>query len=468
MVAANKEPLLALERVSHTFRLEKGQDLQVLKNINISVQEGEILAFLGPSGCGKTTSLKIMAGLLTPTEGRVLSHGRRLKGTNDRLAMVFQNFALLPWFTVEQNIALGLSYFGLSSRQMKTRVGESVDMVGLGGFEEAYPRELSGGMRQRVGIARALAVRPEILSLDEPFSSVDVLTAENLRAEVIDIWSEKSKAVKSVVMVTHDIFEAVVMAQRIYVFGADPGHVRTVLTNPLPYPRDPKEPKLQELVNVIHSVITEALIPEEVERPTLVQPSWYQGLENLPQVGPSEIIGLLEVLDDNGGKMDIFHLATETGSEFGHCLAVTKTAELLDFVETPKQSVAFTDFGKKFIQADTTERKGLFSTQVGNLRIFQTLMTWLEETPDKEIERDAITARLQTYFPNEKLDRLFDTLVSFGRYAEILSYNAKLGMLTLPRPEEPEEEIAAEISQQATAEIPRPDEDSKSDPEVGD
>jgi NitT/TauT family transport system ATP-binding protein len=229
------EPLLALERISHSFQLERGREIQVLKNINISVQEGEIVAFLGPSGCGKTTTIKIMAGLIRPSEGRVLCHGKLLTGVNERLSMVFQNFALLPWFTVEQNVNLGLHHHGLTYRQMAARVEESIDMVGLGGFEEAYPRELSGGMRQRVGIARALAVRPEILCLDEPFSAVDVLTAETMRSEVIDIWQEQSKAVKSVVMVTHDIFEAVMMAQRIFVFGADPGHVRTVLTNPLPH-----------------------------------------------------------------------------------------------------------------------------------------------------------------------------------------------------------------------------------------
>lgn len=454
MVASNyKEPLLALERISHRFQLERGREIQVLKNINISIQEGEIVAFLGPSGCGKTTTLKIMSGLLQATEGRVLAHGKPLSGINDRLALVFQNFALLPWFTVEQNIAVGLKRFQFTSRQIKLRVNESIDMVALGGFEEAYPRELSGGMRQRVGIARALAVRPEILCLDEPFSAVDVLTAENLRAEVIEIWKEKSKAVKSVVMVTHDIFEAAMMAQRIFVFGADPGHIRTVLTNSLPYPRDSKNPKMQELIDVIHAVITEALIPETVEHPALVQPSWYQGLENLPPVSPSEIIGLLEVLDDNGGKMDIFKLANETESEFGHSLAVTKTAELLDFVDTPKQNVAFTDLGKRFVRADTAERKELFSQQVKGLRVFQTLMAWLEESPEKEIERDSVIAKLQAYFPNEKLDSLFDTLVAFGRYSEILSYNAKLGMLTLPKPEEPEEELPHESDPGAPSQI---------------
>lgn len=444
MVAAStKSTLLALERVSQRFVLENRRDLQVLKNINISLQEGEIVAFLGPSGCGKTTTVKIMSGLIHPTEGSVLVHGKPLDGINDKMAMVFQNFALLPWFTVEQNVALGLSRFAMTTRQIKLRVNEAIDMVALGGFEEAYPRELSGGMRQRVGIARALAVRPEVLCLDEPFSAVDVLTAENLRSEVINIWQEKSKAVKSVVMVTHDIYEATMMAQRIFIFGTDPGHIRTVLNNNRPYPRDPKDPKLQELVDVIHSVITEALIPETAEHPQLVHPAWYQGLENLPEVSPGEIIGLLEVLDDAGGKMDIFKLANETESEFGHSLAVTKTAELLDFVDTPKQTVAFTELGKRFIRSDTSVRKELFSTQIRNLRVFQTLLTWLEESPEKEIEMDAVIARLQPYFPNEKLDRLFATLVGFGRYAEILSYNAKLGLLTLPRPEEPEPEPAS-------------------------
>ncbi len=443
------EPLLALERISHSFQLERGREIQVLKNINISVQEGEIVAFLGPSGCGKTTTIKIMAGLIRPSEGRVLCHGKPLTGINERLAMVFQNFALLPWFTVEQNVSLGLHHLGLNYRQIDTRVEESIEMVGLGGFEEAYPRELSGGMRQRVGIARALAVRPEVLVLDEPFSAVDVLTAETMRSEVIDIWQERSKAVKSVVMVTHDIFEAVMMAQRIFVFGADPGHIRTVLTNPLAHPRDPKDPKIQELINVIHSVLTEALIPEETERPALSQPSWYQGLENLPPVSPSEVIGLLEVLDDAGGKMDIFKLANETESEFGHSLAVTKTAEILDFVETPKQLVVFTDFGKKFVRSDSADRKVLFSNQVKSLRIIQTLLAWLEQSPNHEIEREAVISRLQTYFPNEKLDSLFDTLVAFGRYAEVLSYNAKLDVLTLPEEEHEEDEFVMDTDVQS-------------------
>lgn len=447
-----QESLMSLERVTQRFHLERGRDIQVLKNINITVYDREVVAFLGPSGCGKTTTLKIMAGLLKPSEGRVQLKGKDLDGINGQLSMVFQNYALLPWFTVEQNVGIGLHQLGLTPKQIHDRVEESVEIVGLGGFEEAFPSELSGGMRQRVGMARALAVRPQILCLDEPFSAVDVLTADNLRAEVLEIWQEQIETVRSVVLVTHDIFEAVMMAQRIIVFGADPGHVRTVLTNTLPYPRNPKDPKIRELIDVIHSVLTEALIPEESQKPTLAQPSWYQGLENLPAVTPGEIIGLLEVLDDSGGKMDIFMLANETESEFGHSLAVTKTAEILDLVETPKQMAVLTDLGRKFIRADSAERKDLFASQIRNLLIIQTLLTWLEESQEHEIEREAVIARLQTYFPNQKVDQLFDTLVAFGRYAEVLSFNSKTDMLTLPEEEVEEHPPADEGSGEAAPE----------------
>lgn len=437
-MSTSNEILLSLDRVSHRFILERRRQIEVLKNISISIQEGEAVAFLGPSGCGKTTTIKIMAGLLRPTEGQVLVHGKPLRSVNSHLALVFQNYALLPWFTVEQNVALGLRRRQMTPKEIRSTVDETIDLVGLGGFEEAYPRELSGGMRQRVGMARALAVRPEVLCLDEPFSALDVLTAENLRSEVIDIWQEESKTVKSIVMVTHDIFEAVTMAQRIFVFGADPGHIRTVLNNTLPYPRDPKDPKFLELINVIHSVLTEALIPEEAQPTTRAQPSWYEGLEYLPAVAPGEVVGLLEVLDSAGGKMDIFKLANETESEFGHSLSVTKTAELLDLLETPKQMAVLTDLGRRCIRADASDRKELFAERILSLRIIQTLLTWLEESPEHEIDREAVIARLQGYFPNQKVDKLFDTLVAFGRFAEVLSYNSKLDKLTFPDNDEPE------------------------------
>lgn len=442
-----KPPIIALNQVSKRFRVGRGNPIQVLKDVDLFVEEGEIVALLGPSGCGKTTTLKIMAGLMSPSEGSVVSQGKPLSGVNSDLALVFQNYALLPWFTVEENVAIGLQRLSLTAKKARKRVEESIDLVGLGGFEEAYPKELSGGMRQRVGIARALAVRPALLCLDEPFSAVDVLTAEHMRAEVIDLWKDTPKTMKSVALVTHDIVEAAEMAQRIYVFGSEPGHIRAVVENLLPYPRDTNDRKLKAVVDRIHAILTEALIPEEEERQTSSHPSWYQSLENLPNVNPSEIVGLLEVLDDNGGKMDIFKLATEVEMEFGHSLAVTKTAEILDLVETPKQNVIFTELGKQLMEEDSTGRKELFSEQVRKLHVFQTLLTWVEEAEDKEIDRETVLERLMSYFPNERLDRLFDTLVSFGRYAEILSFDANSEVLGLPEEEEePEAEREAEGS----------------------
>jgi len=434
---------MSLEGVSKRFQLDSGREIEVLKDMNLSVHEGEIIALLGPSGCGKTTTLKIMSGLLEPSEGNVCVKDKPLTGVNPLVSMVFQNPSLLPWYTVEQNVELGLKYGPLTPKKIQQEVDACIELTSLGGFEEAYPRELSGGLKQRVALARALAVRPEILCLDEPFTSLDGLTAEDLRGEVVDLWEDQS-AIKTVVLVTHNIIEAVFMAQKVYVLGADPGHVRAVIHNPLPYPREPRSQQFQELVDKIHAVITEALIPEEEEekRPAKSQPPWYQGLENIPPVGPGEIVGLLEVLEDFGGKMDIFKLAVETRSEFGHCLAVIKTTELLDFIDTPKQTVVFTALGKKFMNEEGPDRKDIFSEQIKTLRIFQTLLAWLEESDEHEITREEVIERLQTYFPNEKLEQLFDTVVSLGRYAEIISYNAKLGVLTFPEEEEEEESDA--------------------------
>lgn len=433
-----KPILLNLQHISHSF-FDRGRELNVLKNISVSIEQNEVVAFLGPSGCGKTTLLKIMAGLIQPSMGKVYVLDKELTGINPKLSMVFQHYTLLPWFNVLQNVMIGLERFGLNTIKSEDKAREIINKVGLGGFEEALPRELSGGMKQRVGIARALVVEPDILCLDEPFGALDILTTENIRSEVLEIWKEKDKKIKSIVIVTHDILEAVLMAQKIYVLGDQPGHIRTVLENNLSYPRDSKAPKLLELVDVIHSVITEALIPEEGDKNISFEKEptpTFEVLENIPDVSPSEIIGLLEILDDHGGKMDIFQLANQTETEFGHSLAITKTAEILDFVDTPKQIVVFTDLGKKFVRMDTLERKALFAQQIKGLKIIQKVLYWLENSPDKQILKDTLIENLKPHFPNEKLERLFDTIISFGRTAELLSYNAKLTFVTLPKTEE--------------------------------
>src|SRR5262249_13257061 len=249
--------------VTHEFMLPNGQPLRVLEDVTLAVGSNEIVALLGPSGCGKSTVLRILAGLIRPTQGDVLDHHEPLRGLNPGVAVVFQSFALYPWMTVTENIQTVLIAARLASAQVKERTRQAIRMVGLSGFEEAYPRELSGGMKQRIGMARALAVDPELLFMDEPFSQVDALTAESLRAEVVDIWSARHSRLSSILMVSHDIKEVVYMADRIIILSANPGRVRTIVANRLPRPRDYKSPEVLALVDHLHDIITGSELPDE-------------------------------------------------------------------------------------------------------------------------------------------------------------------------------------------------------------
>src|SRR5271167_3251296 len=255
-------PLCELRRVRHDFALPNGTPRTVLEDIDVSIRPGEVVALLGPSGCGKSTILRILAGLIRPTAGEALYHGEPLAGLNPGVAMVFQSFALYPWMSVTGNIEIVLEAAGLPREQIEERAMSAIRLVGLTGFEEAYPRELSGGMKQRVGMARALSTRPEMLFMDEPFSQVDALTAEALRAEVLDIWAEKTQQTSSILMVSHDIKEVAFMADRIVVLSANPGRVRTVVDNRVPRPRDYRSPEILRLVDQLHDVITGAEMPD--------------------------------------------------------------------------------------------------------------------------------------------------------------------------------------------------------------
>src|SRR5437867_226926 len=253
---AATETLCEARHVCHEYTMPSGSRLRVLEDINLAIKPSEVVALLGPSGSGKSTILRILAGLITPTEGEVLYRGKRVEGLTPGVAIVFQSFALYPWMTVAENVGVVLRASGLPESQLRERAERSIRTVGLVGFEEAYPRELSGGMKQRLGIARALSVNPEILFMDEPFSHVDALTAESLRAEVIDIWSAKSRNLSSILMVSHDIKEVAYMADRIVILGANPGRIRTIVDNKLPRPRDYRAADFNKLVDQLHELIT--------------------------------------------------------------------------------------------------------------------------------------------------------------------------------------------------------------------
>jgi NitT/TauT family transport system ATP-binding protein len=425
---SSHEVLIQLKNVSKMFTLESGTDLKVLDGVNLSVESDEIVALLGASGSGKSTCLRIMCGLTQATSGEVLARGKKLIGTNLDVALVFQSFALFPWETVYNNIALAVKPLHLPPIEVKTRVKKAIDLVGLEGFEEAYPRELSGGMKQRVGIARALVMERPILFLDEPFSALDVLTADTLRTEMVNIFSDKKTATRSMVIVTHNIQEAVFMAKKILVMGINPGHIRKEIMNDLPYPRDDQSPAFRRMVSKIHALIAEALMPDiptvatgvsQLPKQQMKEPP----VETLPNVQIVEMIGLLEAIADQGGFADIFELAHGTGKDFGRTLYLVKAAELLDLVDTPKQNVVLTDLGRHFVEGDINVRKRMLHELFGSLRIVQMTSNLLRKNENLRLPVESLTERVGEWLPNENPHHVVEALVSWGRFAEYFGYN---------------------------------------------
>jgi NitT/TauT family transport system ATP-binding protein len=416
-----EKPIIELKGVNHTFTMGMGQKIKVLKDIDLSLYAGEIVALLGPSGSGKSTCLRIMAGLLHPTDGSVLVEDKPLLGPNPLVSMVFQSFALLPWLTVFENVALGIEPYHLHKNELRQRVKRAIDLVGLEGFEEAYPKELSGGMKQRVGIARAIIMERPVLCLDEPFSALDVLTAETLRSEVLSLWLSHKTATKTLVLVTHNITEAASLAKRILVMGTNPGHIRVSIKNDLPYPRDERTAGFKNLVDSIHDVITQTIIPDT---PEWVPPSITgNSIETLPAVALNEVIGLLEFIAARGGKADSFALTQMLGKDFGHVLFLAKAAEILDFVDTPKNVIVLTDFGRRFIEGDVNVRKRILHEALKQLKIAQLLEQKLRALENFTLPFEQGLEYMHEWLPNENAETVLDTLIQWGRYGELFGYN---------------------------------------------
>ncbi len=416
--------MIELRDIGMTFVTPSGKPLPVLEHINLTVAENEFLCILGASGSGKSTILRILTGLLKPTIGTVSVDGKPLRGNNPYTAIVFQSFALLPWLTVEENIGLGLDALHAPRERVKERVKRAIDSVGLEGFEEAYPKELSGGMKQRVGIARALVVDPRILCMDEPFSALDALTAENLRSEVLDLFHSKDddkaqgeSPVSSVVMVTHSIDEAVEMASRIIVLDAHPGRIKAEFLNPMPYPRDPRSQEYLDLSSRIHALITNTVLPF-TEEPKAVSKT-----EIIPAANIEEILGLLEVVATEG-RQGIGDLAEAASRRFDETLQIVKAAELLSFAETPGQDVVITPLGKEFVEADVNDQKKLLNRQLRGLRTFQILLETLAQNEGK-VPYEVLIEDFATRMPYEDPAQLLDTVIDWGRFAELIGYRPK-------------------------------------------
>ncbi len=432
MPETNATPLVELIGIEMRFGEDSTEKLKVLENINLTIQENDVMALLGPSGCGKSTIMRILSGLIKPSSGIVKFRGKPLQGeVNPGVAMVFQNFALFPWLTVRENILLGLENSSYSLEEREQHFQKSIEMVGLDGYNDALPKELSGGMKQRVGIARALIMEPQILCMDEPFSALDVLTGETLRNEIGRIATDPGSGFKSLVIVTHNISEAVYLARNIVVLAAHPGRVEKIVSNPLPYPRDPASPAFQQLVSQIHAILTNSVLHDEpsIAEPEIVSSETIDdaAFAPLPNVTMGEVMGLVQMLGTESES--IFALATRLKKDFSTFLSVIKAAELIDLVETPGQSVRLTKAGLAFRNADIKQRKKLMGDLLLDLKIFKHFADRLDQSETHELTEEEVLQDLAQLFPNERPKILFRHLVGWARYAELFSFDTRRAIL---------------------------------------
>jgi NitT/TauT family transport system ATP-binding protein len=438
-LTATATALLSTERLTKTFPLpdEHGGVFTVLEDINFEVKPGEVVALLGRSGSGKSTLLRIIAGLIPPTGGRVLRRGQPLRGPNPDVAMVFQSFALLPWLTVQDNVELGLKARNVPSAERRKRALEVIDMVGLDGFESAYPKELSGGMQQRVGFARAFVVQPQVLLMDEPFSALDVLTAENLRTEISELWQAGTFPAKSMVLVTHNIEEAVLLADRVLILGSSPGRIRGEVLVDVARPRDRDEVRFKTLVAHIYTVMTHP--DANVSLVCAPDNADAERFRPLPHARAGGISGLLELLVDQGGSTDIPRLAHELQLEVDDLLPILDAAVLLGFAQARESVVSVTGEGNAFAEASILDAKKLFRQQVlSHAPLVASITQTLRQKRDGTMRSGFFLDLLDEYYPEAEAERQFQTAVDWGRYAELFEYDADAERLRLPEEEMPD------------------------------
>jgi NitT/TauT family transport system ATP-binding protein len=430
---ATVPPIAAAVGVDKVYADEAGRNRVILKHVDFEVRENEVVAVLGPSGCGKSTLLRILIGLIPPSAGTVEQHGKPLLGIHPGAAVVFQNFALFPWLPVSDNVRVGLNGRPLPAGEAEERVKAVLAAVGLSGHERDYPKELSGGMKQRVGIARALVGKPELLCMDEPFSALDVLTAELLRTEVYRLFTERTSGLSSVLLITHLIEEAVFLGDRIVVMGANPGSIRREIVNTVPHPREYRSPAFLQMVELIHDVVTRVHLPDSPPAQATTGPERRVAgpVAPLPPVRIGEILGLLEILADHGGTMNLFDIDALTDYDFGRTIAVAKGAEMLDFVDTPKNDVVLTDSGRRMVNASTAERPALLRLELLKLGVFCLVIRELAKDPDTPLTGDAMRDLLAERLPTVGASELFETLVNWGRVGQLFDFDAASDTLAL-------------------------------------
>lgn len=414
--------IVELHNVCKSFARPSGEPLAVLTDINLSLQDGEILGLVGRSGSGKSTLLRIAGGLIEPNSGEVLYCGMPLKGPSEGIGVVFQTFALFPWLNVIENVELGLDACGVPIEEARRRAMSAIDLIGLDGFQSAYPRELSGGMRQRVGFARAFVLRPIVLLMDEPFSALDVLTAERLRTDFLDLWTQHQLPTKSVLLVTHNIEEAVIMCDRILVLSSQPGRIAAEIKVQLPHPRNRFDQRFHEIVDELYSVLTERAVAsmgsEGQIRGGFVHP--------LPPLGVNHLIGFVETLmsAQYNGQAQLGRIAHSPSLVAKDVLAMTEVLHILAFAELKDGAVKLTTAGQLFAEAGAEERKVLFREHLLRFVPFAAhILQVLNEREGHAAPRIRFKSELEDHLSSSDAERTLQTIIRWGRYSEIFTYD---------------------------------------------
>jgi len=450
------ETIIRAQQVEKFYSQPSENRIQVISPTDLSIVPGEIVALLGPSGSGKSTLLRMLSGLSAPSAGEVFWHGKPIASAQINVSIVFQSFALFPWLTVLENVEAPLKARGMDPEDRRERGMKILDTVGLDGFQAAYPKELSGGMRQRVGFARALVVEPEVLFMDEPFSALDVLTAENLRSELLELWHKRTIPTKSIFLVTHNIEEAVLLADRIIVLGRNPGHIRTDFKVTLPHPRDRKANSFTAIVDYIYKVLTRPDVVPATEpahqHPSKPRDQRQMKYETLPHARPGGIAGLLELLIDHQGRADIYRLADDLAFEIDDLFPIVEAAQLLDFLKVEEGDAAITPTGHEYAESEILRQKELFrAAAVGHVLLLRQITRALENKSDHTVPEEFFLDMLDEQFSEEETRRQLETAVTWGRYAELFDFDAARRRFVLPEVEETAETIAEEPGEEDEA-----------------
>jgi NitT/TauT family transport system ATP-binding protein len=431
-------PIIEARKLEKFYPQPDGSRVQVIAPTDLAVYPGQIVALLGPSGCGKSTLLRMLTGLSPSSAGGVFWHGQPVRDESPNVSIVFQSFALFPWLTVLENVEAPLEARGMAPIERHKRALRIIDAVGLDGFESAYPKELSGGMKQRVGVARALVVEPEVLFMDEPFSALDVLTAETLRGELLELWMGHKIPTRAIFIVTHNIEEAVVLADRIIVLGRNPAHIHADFSVDIQHPRNRKASRFVELVDAIYRVLTRPESKQHEAFPSTVGATTV-GIPNkmimLPHTRPGGMAGLLEILCDQGGRVDLHKLADELSLEVDALLPTVDTAVILGLIKVEDGAAIITSSGYDFRKADIQARKAMFrKAALANVPILRQMEQALKAKSDRTLSDEFFHDLIDEHFSEDESRRQLETAIQWGRYAEIFDYDAATGKLTLTEP----------------------------------